>query len=276
MQVWQSIVLGIIEGITEFLPISSTGHLTVVEKLMGMKVNNQSITAYTAVIQVGAIVAAILYFRRDILAIITGWVAGLRDRRRRRDPLYRMGWLVIIGTIPIGIVGLAAKGVIEGPLRNLWWVAGALLAWSVAMVWSERVARQDRGEPSLTVKDGFVIGLVQCLALIPGVSRSGATIAAGLFRRLDRITATRLSFFLAIPALVAAGGLEAPKAFKPGAVGAVPTLVGIVVSFVVAYAAIAWFLRFVARHRIDAFVPYRVVAALVVIGLLVSHTVAAT
>ncbi|HVX16473.1 MAG TPA: undecaprenyl-diphosphate phosphatase [Acidimicrobiales bacterium] len=273
MHIWQSIILGVVEGVTEFLPVSSTGHLTVVEKLMGMKVNNDSVTAYTAVIQVGAIIAALWYFRRDIVAIVEGWFGGLRQRERRGELHYRMGWLIIVGTIPIAIVGLAAKGVIEGPLRNLWWVVAALIAWGAAMVWSESSARQTRGEPSLTVIDGLVIGVAQCLALIPGVSRSGATIAAGLFRGIDRVTATRLSFFLAIPALVAAAGLEAPKAFKHGGVGAAPTVVGIVVSFAVAYAAIAWFLRFVGHHRIDTFVPYRVIAALVVIGLLLSHTI---
>jgi undecaprenyl-diphosphatase len=276
LHIWQSIVLGIVEGLTEFLPVSSTGHLTVTEKLMGFKVDDKSMTAYTAVIQVGAIVAVVIYFRREILAMLGAWFGGLRDPQRRADPNYRLGWVVIAGSIPIGVVGLAAKGVVEGPLRNLWWVAGALLVWSVAMVAAERGARQQRGEPSLTVRDGVAIGAAQCLALIPGVSRSGATISAGLFRGLDRLTATKLSFYLAIPTLIAAGALEAPKAFERGGVGAGPTLVGIAVSFVVAYAAVAWFLRFVSRHRIDSFVGYRVVAACTVIGLLLSHTVAAT
>jgi undecaprenyl-diphosphatase len=276
LHIWQSIILGIVEGLTEFLPVSSTGHLTVTEKLMGFKVNDKSITAYTAVIQVGAIIAVILYFRREILAMISGWFGGLRDPERRSDPNYRLGWIVIAGSIPIGIVGLAFKGVVEGPLRNLWWVVVALLAWSIVMVMAEQRGRHKRGESTLTVRDGVMIGAVQCIALIPGVSRSGATISAGLLRGLDRVTATKLSFYLAIPALIAAGALEAPKALKHGGVGAGPTLVGIVVSFFVAYGAVAWFLRFVSHHRIDRFVPYRYAAALLVIGLLVSHTIAAT
>ncbi len=276
MQIWQSIVLGIVEGLTEFLPVSSTGHLTVAEKLLGLKVNDKSITAYTAVVQVGAIVAAIVYFRRDIADITVGFFRGLFDPKQRHDRYYRLGWLVIVGTIPIGVVGLGAKSIIEGPLRNLWWVVAALIGWSVVMIWAERIGRQERGERSLTVMDGLVIGVAQCFALIPGVSRSGATIAAGIERGIDRVTATRLSFFLAIPALVAAGAYESPKAFKHGAVGTAPTVIGLAVSFIVAYAAIAWFLRFVSRHRIDAFVPYRVAAAAVVGGLLITRAITST
>jgi undecaprenyl-diphosphatase len=271
LSILDAIVLGIVEGLTEFLPVSSTGHLTIAEKLLGKEIDAKSVTAFTAVIQVGAIAAVLIYFREDILKLVRAVFGGFRNEQRRRsDPNWRFAWLIVIGSIPIGIVGLAAKGLIEGPLRSLWVVGVALIVWSAAMVYAERGARQERGESALTPRDVLVIGAVQCIALIPGVSRSGATISAGLVRGLDRVTATRLSFFLAIPALVAAGLLELKDALGEG-VGAGPTIVGTVVSFVVAYASIAWLLRFVAHHSIVKFVPYRVaVGAIVLIVLAVT------
>lgn len=268
MSILDAIILGIVEGLTEFLPVSSTGHLTIAEKLLGKDIDADSVTAFTAVIQVGAIVAVLIYFREDILKLLSALFGGLRNEERRRsDPNWRFFWLIIIGSIPIGIVGLAAKGLIEGPFRNLWVVAAALIAWSAVMVYAEREARQERGEPQLSPRDVIVIGLFQCLALIPGVSRSGATISAGLLRGLDRVTATRLSFFLAIPALVAAGLLELKDSLGQG-VGAGPTIVGTIISFFVAYASVAWLLRFVAHHSIARFVPYRVAVGVVVIVVL--------
>ena len=271
MSILDAIVLGIVEGLTEFLPVSSTGHLTIAEKLLGKDIDDKAVTAFTAVIQVGAIAAVLIYFREDILALVRAVLGGARDAERRRsNPDWRFAWLIVLGSIPIGIVGLAAKDVIEGPLRSLWVVAAALIAWSAVMVWAEREARQARGERSLTTRDVLVIGSVQSIALIPGVSRSGATISAGLLLGLDRVTATRLSFFLAIPALVAAGIYELPHALSDG-VGAMPTLVGTVVSFVVAYASIAWLLRFVASNSIAKFVPYRIaVGEVTIIVLLVT------
>lgn len=196
-------------------------------------------------------------------------VHGFRNEERRlSDPNWRFAWLIVIGSIPIGIAGLALKHVIEGPLRNLYVVAAALILWSPVMLYAEREGRQQRSERRVRPRDVIVIGLVQCLALIPGVSRSGATISAGLLRDFDRVTATRLSFFLAIPALVAAGLLELKDSLSQG-VGLGPTLVGTVVSFVVAYVSIAWLLRFVAHHPISRFVPYRVaVGAITLLVLL--------
>jgi undecaprenyl-diphosphatase len=276
LSILDAIVLGIVEGLTEFLPVSSTGHLTIAEKLLGKDIDANSVTAFTAVIQVGAIVAVLIYFREDILKLLSAVFGGFRNEERRKaDPNWRFAWLIVIGSIPIGIVGLAAKGLIEGPLRNLWVVGVALIAWSAAMVYAEREARQDRGERALTPRDVIVIGVVQCLALIPGVSRSGATISAGLVRGLDRVTATRLSFFLAIPALVAAGALELKDALGEG-VGAGPTLVGTLVSFVVAYASIAWLLRFVAHHSIAKFVPYRVAVGAITLIVLAATGSSAT
>ena len=280
MNVLQSVVLGVVEGLTEFLPVSSTGHLTIAEKALGLTVNDKAVTGFTAVIQVGAILAVLLYFRLDIGRFVAAGIGGLVSAERRQHSDFRLAWLVVAGSIPIGIVGFAAKDVIKGDLRSLWVVAAALIGWSAVMVFAERHSRsrlaagQVRGEPELTLTDALSIGLVQCTALVPGVSRSGATISAGLLRGLDRVTATRLSFFLAIPALVAAGAFELKDATS-GGVGVVPTVVGTVVSFVVAYASIAWLLRFVASHSIARFVPYRVLLGVVLLVLLAANVMTA-
>jgi undecaprenyl-diphosphatase len=274
MEIWKAVVLGIVEGLTEFLPVSSTGHLTITERLLQLHVDDPAVTGFTAVIQVGAIAAVILYFWRDIVRIAVGWARGLVQAQHRADFDYRFGWYVIVGTIPIGIVGLLGRGLITGPLRSLWWVAGALIAWSVVMVAAERAATQTRREEDVTLVDSIVIGIVQCVALVPGVSRSGATISAGLFRQLDRVTATRLAFFLSIPALTAAGLFELRDALH-GSVGVAPLVVGTVVSFVVAYATVAWLLRFVANHTIVVFVWYRVALGVVLAGLLLAGVISA-
>ncbi|RLV48721.1 undecaprenyl-diphosphate phosphatase [Nocardioides mangrovicus] len=275
MNYLDAVILGIVEGLTEFLPVSSTGHLTIVEKWLGLDVASSDVTGFTAVIQMGAIVAVILYFAKDIWAIVRGWVTGLFKPEYRGSFDHRMGWYVIVGSIPIGIVGLAAKGLVTGPLRSLWVVAGALIVWSAVMLYAERRGTQERHEQQLTMRDALVVGLVQCVALVPGVSRSGATISTGLLRGLDRVAATRLSFFLSIPALVAAGLFELKDALG-GSIGVGQTVVGTIVSFVVAYAAIAWLLRFVAHHSIGAFVPYRIVLGVVLLGLLASGVMSAT
>jgi undecaprenyl-diphosphatase len=268
----QAGLLGVIEGLTEFLPVSSTGHLTVAEGLMGLKVDDKSVTAFTAVIQFGAIIAVFLYFRRDIgRLLMAGW-RGLRSPDARTDPDWTFLLYVLAGSIPVGVVGIAAKSVIEGPLRNVGVVAAALILWCPVLIYAEGRATQRRGEGSLTLRDALWIGAAQCFALIPGISRSGATISGGLIRGLDRVSATRLSFFLAIPALTAATLLELPKAFS-GDVGAGPTLLGTAISFVVAYISIAWLLKFVAHHKITAFVPYRLAAGVLVIGLILAGQV---
>jgi undecaprenyl-diphosphatase len=262
VELWQAIVLGIVEGITEFLPVSSTGHLTITEKLLGLEVDDIAVTAYTAIIQVGAIGAAIIYFWRDIVRMVAAFLRGLVSREARQSPDWRLAIAVIIGSLPIAVVGLAGKGFIEGPLRSLWVVAAGLVLWSGVMIVAERRATQRRTESEVGLADGLVIGLAQCFALVPGVSRSGATISAGLLRGIDRVTATRMSFFLGIPALTAAGILEAVTVRDEigTRVGWSATLVGTVVSFVVAYVSIAWLLRYVARHSIVTFVWYRVAA----------------
>jgi undecaprenyl-diphosphatase len=267
MNYLQAVVLGIVEGLTEFLPVSSTGHLTIAEKLLGLQVDDPAVTAYTAVIQTGAILAVLVYFRTDIWRIARAWALGLVKPEMRGRIDHRMGWYVILGSLPIGVVGLLARGVIVGPLRSLWVVAAALIAWSAVMLYAERSGRQHRGEKDLTLRDALAVGALQCIALVPGVSRSGATISAGLMLGLDRVAATRLSFFLSIPALLAAGISELPHALS-GDIGIGPTVVGTVVSFIVAYASVAWLLRFVAGNSIGRFVPYRIGLGVLLLVLL--------
>ena len=278
-----AIILGIVEGLTEYLPVSSTGHLTIAEKLLGLEVNDPAVTAYTAFIQIGAIAATLIYFFKDFVRFALAWFRGLRNAEARNDPDYGLAWAVIIGSIPVGLVGFIARDIISGPLRSLWVVAAALVIWSIVIVVAERMHTaferkgQLRGEHSVRPIDGLIIGLVQCFSLIPGVSRSGATISAGLARGIDRVTSTRLSFFLAIPALVAAGLFQAVEE-KDGlsALGIGPVLVGLVTAFIVAYATIAWLLRFVANHSLIPFVWYRVVLGVVVAVVLGAGWLSAT
>jgi undecaprenyl-diphosphatase len=276
-------LLGIVEGITEFLPISSTGHLNVVERLLGYEIDSAGMTAFTAIIQVGAIIAAIVYFWSDIERIVVGWFAGLRDQSRR-DADYRLGWGVILGSIPVAVVGLLFKHQIETTLRNLWVIIGALVLWSAVMWVADRAqtrverAGDARTMTDVTIRDAVFIGFFQALSpLFPGISRSGATISAGLFRRFDRVTATRLSFFLGIPALVAAGGLEAVTQFGnvSTTVGWTATGIALLVSFVVAYAAIAWLLRYVSKNNFTAFIVYRLVVAAALAALVLSGRLSA-
>ena len=269
MNLIEASVLGVVEGLTEYLPVSSTGHLTITERMFGLHTDADAVTAFTAVIQVGAIAAVILYFRREIWAVVRAFFAGLRSPAARDTVDYRLAWFVVVGSIPVGIAGLLLRHVIEGPLRSLWAVVAGLVVWSVVMVYAERVGRQERAEGELTMTDAILVGLFQVVALVPGVSRSGATISGGLIRGLDRVAATRFAFLLSIPALVAAGGLELPSALGQDGVGTAALLVGTAVSFVVGYASIAWLLRFVAHHPITAFVPYRLgLAAAIVVALL--------
>jgi undecaprenyl-diphosphatase len=278
---FDSIILGIVEGLTEYLPVSSTGHLTIAEDLLGYTVDNKAVTAYTAIIQMGAIAATVLYFFKDIVRLLGAWFRGLRSAEERGNHDYQLAWAVIVGSIPVGVIGFLGRNVVKGPLRSLWVVAVALFAWSVVMWVAERrhtVLEKKgvvRGEGQVTMRDGLIIGLVQCFSLVPGVSRSGATISAGLMDGLDRVTATRLSFFMAIPALTAAGLYEVKDA-DPSVVGVGQMALGVVVAFVVAYASIAWLLRFVAHHPITVFIWYRVALGLALVVALGTGYLSAT
>lgn len=278
MNLLEAVILGAVEGLTEFLPVSSTGHLTLLEKLFGHRIDDPDITAFTAIIQVGAVLATILFLRRDIARIVTAWVRGLLARDQRADPDYRFGWAVLLGSLPIGIVGLLFQDAIETTLRSLWFVGSALILWSGVMWFADRHATQERGEIDVTWHDTLIIGITQCLALIPGVSRSGATMSAGLLRGLDRVTVTKLSFFLSIPALCGAAILQTVTKFDDvsSGVGWGPTLVATAVSFVVAYVAVAWLLRFIARHTYSIFIVYRVALGTLVLALVATGVVNAT
>ena len=280
-----AVLLGIVEGITEFLPVSSTGHLNIVEKLLGYEINSAGMTAFTAVIQVGAILAAIIYFWADIVRIITAWFRGIKARfkgldnqQARQDPDYTLGWGIVLGSIPVAAVGLLFKDFIEGPVRSLWVIAGALIVWSAAMWMADRQQNLTKGMKDVTVKDALIIGAFQALSpVFPGISRSGATISAGLFLKFDRVTATRLSFYMGIPSLVAAGLLEAATeaATISNTVGWTPTIIATVVSGIVAYATIAWLLRFVSSNKFTSFLVYRVLLGLIIIALVSAGTIAA-
>jgi len=273
----QVVVLSIVQGLTEFLPVSSSAHLAIVSRFF---FGGDAGASFTAVSQLGTEAAVVVYFARDIARIVRAWLRGLFVRVHRDNVDYRMGWYVIIGTIPIGVLGFAFKDTIRSEARNLWVIATAMLVFSVVIAAAEYYGRQNRHEAELTWRDGLIVGLAQCLALIPGVSRSGATISAGLFLGVDRALAARFGFLLAIPAVLASGLFSLPDAFNPANDGmsatGVQLLVSVVITFVVGLAAVAWLLRFLTHHAMYWFVGYRVVLALVVMALLATGTMAAT
>ncbi|MEV6902684.1 undecaprenyl-diphosphate phosphatase [Amycolatopsis sp. NPDC051372] len=271
----QSVILGIVEGLTEFLPVSSTGHLKIAEGLLGIPVDDPSVVGFTAVIQVGAIAAVLVYFFRDIVRFTAAWGRGLVNTEARREHDYKFAWWVILATIPIVVAGLLFQSLVKGPLASLWVVAISLIAGSAIMWAADRFGTGKRGEAESTFADAMLVGSSQILALLfPGFSRSGATISTGLLRGLDRVAATRLSFFLSIPALTGAGLYELKDALG-GGLDVLPLLVGTVVSFVVAYASIAWLLKFVAAHTFTAFVIYRVVVGVALLAALASGVLSA-
>lgn len=276
MNWWQAIILGVIEGITEFLPVSSTGHLTIAQQFFGMDLDNPGIVAFTAIIQIGAVAAAIIYFWNDIRRVLVAWWRGLWHVSERKVFEYKYGWAIIAGSIPIAVVGLLCKDEIETVLRSLWFVAFGLIGWSLVLWLADRTAKKAaRKEKQITWKDTLIVGAVQCAALIPGVSRSGATISAGMFRGFDRVTATKLSFFLGIPALVAAGVLQVITEYQhiSSGVGWGNTILATLVSFAVGYIAIAWLLKFVVSNTFSLFIWYRVILGVAIIILITSGAV---
>jgi undecaprenyl-diphosphatase len=280
MSWWQVVVLAIVQGLTEFLPVSSSGHLAIVSRLFFA---DDAGASFTAVTQLGTELAVLVYFARDIWRIGKAWFRGLFAGRRptaHRNADYRMGWYVIIGTIPICILGLLFKDEIRTGVRNLWVIATALVVFSAVIALAEWLGRQARHADQLNWRDAVVVGVAQTLALVPGVSRSGATISAGLFLGLDRELAARFGFLLAIPAVLASGLFSLPDAFHPVLEGMSATgpqlLVATVIAFVVGLAAVAWLLRFLVRHSMYWFVGYRVAAGATVLILLATGVVSAT
>jgi len=272
----QVIVLAVVQGVTEFLPVSSSGHLAIVSRIFFAADAGAS---FTAVSQLGTEAAVLVYFARDIARILKAWFSGLASKTRR-DTDYRLGWYVIIGTIPICVLGLLFKDAIRSEVRNLWVVATALVVFSAVIALAEFVGRQTRDVEQLNWRDAVLVGSAQCLALVPGVSRSGSTISAGLFVGLDRELAARFGFLLAIPAVFASGLFSIPDAFHPVTQGMSATgpqlVVATVIAFVIGLAAVAWLLRFLVRHSMYWFVGYRVVVGVAVLILVGNGTVAAT
>jgi undecaprenyl-diphosphatase len=270
MDALQAIVLGVVQGLTEFLPISSTAHLRVVPALAGWEDPG---AAFTAVTQLGTMAAVLLFFRRDLAAIARGWLVGVRDPALRRTPESRLGWYIGLGTIPIAILGLAFSDHIERGARDLHLIAVALIVLAIVLLAAERVARRERGVESLTGRDAAVIGLAQAAALVPGVSRSGATISAGLVLGLERAAAARYSFLLSVPAVILSGAFELRDIGGEGRASFVATAVATALAFVVGYASIAFLLRFLVTHSTAVFVAYRIALGLLVLALLAAGAI---
>ena len=259
MDLLQSIFLGFLQGLTEFLPISSSGHILVVPAILGW---DDPGAAFTAVIQLGTEAAVLIYFRRDLWQIGTTWTASLRRPELRGELNARMGWYLIAATIPIAILGFAFQNQIEDAARNLWLVGSMLIIFGVVLGVADNVGSRQRSVGELSFRDGVLIGLAQSIALIPGVSRSGATISAGLFLGLERAAAARFSFLLAIPAVVLSGFFQLYKILSgEEAVGEplVNVAIATLVAFVTGYAVIAWFLRYLSNNSFALFVGYRLI-----------------
>jgi undecaprenyl-diphosphatase len=261
---FQAIVLGIVQGLTEFLPISSTAHLRIVPAFCGWADPG---AAFTAVVQLGTMAAVLLYFRADLWRIAATWWRSLREPRLRGELDARMGWYIGLGTVPIAIFGFIFRDQIESGGRNLYVIGCALIVLGLVLLYAEHVARRARELPEINRRDATLIGLAQACALVPGVSRSGATITAGLFRGFDRESAARYSFLLSVPAVVLSGLFEARKIGGAHSAGAVPTVVATLLAFVVGYASIAWMLRYLVRHSTAVFVAYRVALGALVLVL---------
>jgi undecaprenyl-diphosphatase len=263
----EAIVLGITQGLTEFLPISSTAHLRIVPAFAGWEDPG---AAFTAVTQLGTMTAVLLYFRTDLMRIARAWLRSLRDPAARRELDARLGWYILLGTVPIGIFGLAFKDQIETGARDLYLIGIALIVLGFVLLAAERVGRKDRQIEEITTRDGIAVGFAQALALVPGVSRSGATISAGLFLGLDRTSAARFSFLLSIPAVVLSGMLEFGSILNAedgqhAGLGALA--VATLLAFVVGYASIAFLLRYLSNHSTIVFVVYRVALGALVLVL---------
>lgn len=264
MNWFQAIVLGFVQGSTEFLPVSSTAHLRIVSSFFGWKDPG---AAFTAITQLGTVAAVLIYFRRDIARISGAWLRGLRDPEVRKTQDSKMGDYIAIGTIPILIFGFVFSRQIESNLRSLTFMGFALIIFGLLLLFAENTGRQDRDIDSLTARDGILIGLAQAVALIPGVSRSGATITAGLLLGFDRVAAARYSFLLSVPAVVFSGFYELRKIGEGGGPGITSTIVATVIAFAVGYASIAGLLHYLQNRSTRVFVVYRVLLGLLVLGL---------
>ncbi|MFF9350348.1 undecaprenyl-diphosphate phosphatase, partial [Streptomyces sp. NPDC014734] len=275
MNWFESFVLGLVQGLTEFLPISSSAHLRLTAAFAGW---HDPGAAFTAITQIGTEAAVLIYFRKDVVRIVSAWFRSLFDRSMRGDHDAKMGWLVIVGSIPIGVLGVTLKDQIEGPFRDLRLIATTLIVMGIVLGFADRLAARDAGGGKhragkerktlreLGIKDGLIFGFCQAMALIPGVSRSGATISGGLLMGYTREAAARYSFLLAIPAVLASGVFELKDAGE-GHVAWGPTIFATVIAFGVGYAVIAWFMKFITTKSFMPFVIYRVLLGLVLFAL---------
>ena len=272
MSLLEAIVLGIVQGLTEFLPISSTGHLRVIPALAGWEDPG---SAFTAVVQLGTTAAVLIYFRRDLWRIARAWVDSVRTRGRRRDLDARLGWFIVLGTIPIAVFGLIFKDEIETSARDLYLIGTVLIVFGLIMLAADRLAPQRDEIEDLDARHGLFVGFAQALALVPGVSRSGATITAGLIAGLNREAAARYSFLLSTPAIVASAAFEMRKFVRGEEVGAGAgdVIVAVIFAFIVGYASIAFLLRWVANNSLAIFVWYRVALGALVIALAAAGTI---
>ncbi|MFC8090128.1 undecaprenyl-diphosphate phosphatase [Streptomyces sp. NPDC057301] len=276
MSWFESLILGLVQGLTEFLPVSSSAHLRLTAAFSGWEDPG---AAFTAITQIGTEIAVLIYFRKDIGRIISAWLRSLTNKEMRQDHDAQMGWLVIVGSIPIGVLGLTLKDQIEGPFRDLRITATMLIVVGIIIGIADRLAARDesggrhraakqrKGLEDLGVKDGLIFGLCQAAALIPGVSRSGATISGGLFMGYSRESAARYSFLLAIPAVLASGLFELKDAMENDHVSWGPTIFATVIAFVTGYAVIAWFMKFISTKSFMPFVWYRIALGIVIIVL---------
>lgn len=272
-----AIILGIVQGLTEFLPVSSSAHLRLVGELLGT--GKDPGAAFTAIIQLGTEAAVVVYFAKDIARIISRWLGSLTGRVKRSDPDAKMGWYIIFGSLPIVIFGVLLQKTIETTFRSLWFIAIALIVFGVLLGVADSVGAKKRGLSDLTVPRATIFGFAQALALIPGVSRSGGTITAGLFMGFSRPAAARYSFLLAIPAVIGSGFFELYKVVKspvPEVFGPAETAVATVVSFVVGLAVIVFFMNYIARRSFMPFVIYRVVLGVVLVALLATGVLQAS
>jgi undecaprenyl-diphosphatase len=269
----EAIVLGIVQGLTEFLPVSSSAHLLIVGQLFFD--GRDPGAAFTAVSQIGTEMAVIVYFYKDIWRIISKWCLALARKVPQSDPDVRMGWMVIVGSLPIAILGLTFEEQIDGAVRNLWITATMLAGVAIVLFIADRVAKNERTLDQLTWRHAIFFGFWQALALIPGVSRSGASISGGLFMGYRREAAARYSFLLAIPAVMSSGLYKLKDIGGDTDAAWGPTIVATVIAFFIGYAVIAWLLRYVATHDFTIFVVYRLLLAAFLVGLLATGTITA-
>ncbi|MDQ0778772.1 undecaprenyl-diphosphatase [Streptomyces aurantiacus] len=276
MSWFESLILGLVQGLTEFLPVSSSAHLRLTAAFAGWEDPG---AAFTAITQIGTETAVLIYFRKDIARIVSAWFRSLTNKAMRQDHDAQMGWLVIIGSIPIGVLGVTLKDQIEGPFRDLRVTATTLIVMGIILGVADRLAARDeiggkhraarerKTLKDLSVKDGLIYGVCQAMALVPGVSRSGATISGGLLMGYNREAAARYSFLLAVPAVLASGAFELKDASEGGHVSWGPTAFATVIAFVVGYVVIAWFMKFITTKSFMPFVYYRIALGILIIVL---------